>query len=84
VAIPLPSRSIDLDALLTRAATADALNKAGYPISRATLSTKATRGGGPPFRKFGQRVLYRWGDTLEWAQSRLSAPKRSTSEADAS
>ena len=83
MALPTPYLSVDPDALLTRAATADALNKAGYPVARATLATKATRGGGPPFHRFGQRVLYRWGDVLAWAQSRLSAPMRSTSEADA-
>jgi hypothetical protein len=26
---------------------------------------------------------YRWGEGLEWVESRLSAPMRSTSEADA-
>ena len=69
------------DALLPRRQTAEALTAKGYPVSPATLSTKATRGGGPPFRRFGVRVLYRWGDALAWAESRLSAPIRSTSEA---
>jgi len=69
-----------LDTSLTRVQTADALKQAGFPISPATLSTMATRGGGPPYRNFGPRVLYRWGDALEWAQARLSKPRRSTSE----
>ena len=73
----------DPNTLLTRKATAEALNAAGYPVRPATLATKASRGGGPPFRRFGRIPLYRWGDTLDWAQSRLSAPMRSTSEADA-
>jgi hypothetical protein len=73
----------DLDALLMRAPAAEALSEAGYPIARATLATRASRGGGPPFRRFGRVPLYRWGDLLDWAQSRLSAPMRSTSEADA-
>jgi hypothetical protein len=73
----------DPDALLTRNATASALTKEGYPVAAGTLATKAVRGGGPPYRRFGQRVLYRWGDALVWAQSRLSMPMRSTSEADA-
>jgi hypothetical protein len=71
------------DALLTRKATASALDASGFPVAEKTLATKATRGGGPPFRKFGPRPLYRWGDALDWAQSRLSPPMRSTSEADA-
>ena len=73
----------DPNTLLTRKATAEALNAAGYPVRPATLATKASRGGGPPFRRWGRIPLYRWGDTLEWAQSRLGAPMRSTSEADA-
>ena len=36
--------------LLTRDAVATALTDAGFPISGTTLATKATRGGGPPFR----------------------------------
>lgn len=69
-------------ALLTREAVAAALTAAGYPISPRTLATKATRGGGPPYSVFSGRALYRWGDTLEWAQSLMSPPRRSSSEAD--
>jgi hypothetical protein len=72
------------DALLTRDQTAAALTAHGFPVKAKTLSTKATRGGGPPYVLFGPRVLYRWGDALKWAQARLSAPQRSTSEGDAS
>lgn len=73
----------NLDTLLTRRSTAEALTAAGFPVRPATLATKATRGGGPPFRRFGRVPLYRWGDSLDWAKSRLSPPMRSTSEADA-
>jgi hypothetical protein len=71
------------DALLTRDRTAEALTEAGYPIKAKTLATKATRGGGPPFQKFGPRVLYRWAEALAWAQGRLTATRHSTSEQDA-
>jgi hypothetical protein len=67
---------------LTRRRTADALTEAGFPVKEATLATKATRGGGPPYQKFGSRALYRWGDALLWAKGRLSAPRCSTSEGD--
>lgn len=80
-----PSRSViptDLNALLPRDITATALTEAGYPISKATLATMASRGGGPPFQMWGPRVIYRWGTSLAWAQARLSAPVRSTSEID--
>jgi hypothetical protein len=73
-----------LDAHLTREATAAALTSAGYSIKAKTLATKATRGGGPPYRTWGSRVLYRWGDALAWAEKRLSTPRLSTSESDAS
>ena len=69
------------DALLTRKDCAQALTSAGFPVSFATLATKATRGGGPPYRLFGSRPLYRWGDALEWANGMLSAPVANTSEA---
>ena len=72
----------DLDALLTRDQTAAALAAAGFPVRAKTLATKASRGGGPPYQLFGPRVLYRWADALKWAQARLSAPRRSTSEGD--
>jgi hypothetical protein len=77
---PIPTES---DARLTRDQTAAALTAAGFPTKPATLATKATRGGGPPFQRFGLRPLYRWGDTLAWAQSRLSKAVTSTSELDA-
>ena len=76
--IPLNS-----DALLTRTETGAALREAGFPISNATLATQASRGGGPPYQKFGARVLYRWDNALAWAQSRLSEPRCNTSEQSA-
>jgi hypothetical protein len=65
---------------LTRRAAAAALTEAGYPTAPATLATRAVRGGGPVYRRYGPRVLYRWADLLAWAQSCLSPPIRSTSE----
>ena len=73
----------DPDALLTREETAAALTESGYPTSPKTLATKASRGGGPPFHRYGPRVLYRWSIALGWAEKRLSLPIGSTSEEDA-
>ncbi len=73
----------DPDTMLTRDALAVALTAAGYPVSAATLATKATRGGGPEYRLFGRKPLYRWGAGLAWANSRLSKPLRSSSELEA-
>jgi hypothetical protein len=56
---------------LTRGLLAAALTEAGFPISPKTLATKASRptpSAGPPYRRFGTRPLYRWGDALAWAQ----------------
>jgi hypothetical protein len=71
---------IDLDALLTREKVAAALTEAGFPVRSATLATKASRGGGPPYRLYGRRPLYRWGDALEWAVRRTTEPACSSSE----
>jgi len=80
-----PDRVMELkpESLLTRKAAAEALTAAGFPVKVATLATKATRGGGPPYQLFGKKPLYRWSDTLAWAHSRLSPMRRSTSEGDA-
>jgi hypothetical protein len=68
------------DARLTSDQLAAALTETGFPTSSKTLNTQASRGGGPPFQKFGPRRLYRWGTALEWAQGKLSATVSSTSE----
>ncbi len=68
------------DALLSRQQLAAALTAAGFKVAKQTLATKATRGGGPPFRSFGRRPLYRWGDALAWVESRTTPPKMSTSD----
>jgi len=69
------------ETLLTRDQTAAALTAVGFPVKAKTLATKATRGGGPLYRLFGPRVLYRWGDAIAWARARLSKPQSCTSEA---
>jgi hypothetical protein len=70
------------DSLLTRRAAAAALTEAGFPISAATLATLASRGGGPVYRHFGTRVVYRLSDLIAWAESRLGPVIKSTSELD--
>ncbi len=73
----------DPNARLDRKTLALTMTAAGFPISQATLATLASRGGGPAFQLWGRKPLYRWGSALEWAESRLTAPVRSTSEARA-
>jgi hypothetical protein len=74
--------SPDPDRLLRRVEAAAALNRAGFPISSKTLATMVTRGRGPPYQVFGRIPLYRFGDLMRWAAARLTAPRRSSSEAD--
>jgi hypothetical protein len=69
--------------LLTRPRAAQFLTERGYQTAPATLATKATRGGGPEYVRYGRRPLYRPEKLLEWAQARLSKPVCSSSEAEA-
>jgi hypothetical protein len=75
----MSTNNIDLDVRLGRKETAAALTAHGFPIAEATLATMASRGGGPPFSRFGSRVVYKWGDALAWANARLIGPATSTS-----
>jgi hypothetical protein len=70
------------DTLLTRAMASAALTTAGYRVSKATLASMATRGGGPRYRLLGRQPLYRWGDLLDWVESRCHEPKRHSTQGD--
>jgi hypothetical protein len=72
--MPIPSNP---DARLSRQEAAEALTLAGYPIKYRTLVKLATLGGGPSYRLFGAKALYRWADLLSWAQQRETAPRAS-------
>ena len=69
--------------LLTRPKASQFLKDRGFPTACATLATKATRGGGPEYVRYGRRPLYRPEKLLEWAHARLSKPVRSSSETEA-
>jgi hypothetical protein len=69
--------------LLRRAAVAKALQLHGFPVTQATLATKACRGDGPPYVLFGRVPLYRLDHALIWARARLSPQRWSSSEIDA-
>jgi hypothetical protein len=69
------------DTYLPREKVPDALERElGLHTTKTSLATMATRGGGPKFRKFGPRAVYRWGDVVAWAEAKLSAPRGSTAE----
>ncbi len=63
---------------LTRKEAAEFLTERGMPISWRSLGKFATRGGGPTYRIFGFRALYRPDDLLEWAEGRMSEPRENT------
>lgn len=55
----------------------------GVPVSKNTLQKFATVGGGPIYRRFGNKALYVATDMDAWIAEKMSAPMRSTSEHNA-
>jgi hypothetical protein len=68
---------------LDRAEAADYLTGRGLKIKKGTLQKYATTGGGPPYRRFGNKTVYTPDGLDRWVEQKLSAPRRSTSEAEA-
>jgi hypothetical protein len=66
---------------LLRREAAKFLTDHGFPTTANSLQKLATVGGGPIYQLFGNRATYRTEDLLTWGESKLSAPRRSTSEA---
>jgi hypothetical protein len=52
----------------------------GVNLTSRELEKKATTGGGPPYVVFASRCYYDLDEAIAWVQSRMSAPRRSTSE----
>jgi hypothetical protein len=65
---------------LTRQEAADFLTEYGAKTARSTLAKLFCVGGGPACRHIGSRPVYSPDDLLQWAQSRMSAPRKSSSE----
>jgi hypothetical protein len=61
------------EALLTTVQTARALTDMGLPTTEASLATRASRGNGPPFHKFGRNRIYRWSDVAAWGEASPNA-----------
>lgn len=68
---------------LDREEQAAYLNKRGLKYSKHTLQKLASTGGGPKYVIFGNRAVStpEWLD--EWIESRISTPRRHTSEREA-
>ena len=66
---------------MSRRETSEYCHSQGLPAAVATLAKYATIGGGPEFQLFGRFPRYTKEAVDAWIASRLSAPRRSTSEA---
>jgi hypothetical protein len=64
---------------LSRVAAAEHLRERGLKVAPSTLAKLAVIGGGPPFVKFMARALYEPRDLDEWASSKISDKRRTTS-----
>lgn len=69
-AINLPSCLPRPLPVLTREKAAQYLTELGYPITKGCLAKLAVSGGGPAYRHWGRRVLYRPEDLLSWIEER--------------
>ncbi len=55
-------------------------DKFGIRCAKQTLAKLAVIGGGPPYRLAGRTPLYAPNDLDNWALSRISEPRTSTSD----
>lgn len=60
---------------LDRAEAAQYLTERGLRVSKNTLQKWVSVGGGPEYRRFGHRAVYRTEDLDRWAESKLTAPR---------
>jgi hypothetical protein len=65
---------------LSRKETAEFLRAQGLPIKAGTLECLATRGGGPPYHRFGRRAVYDPAEVLAWANARVTIAAETASE----
>lgn len=66
---------------LERSEAAQYLTDRGLRTSKNTLQKYATVGGGPMYRRFGNRAVYTATDLDAWAEKKLTDPRASSSAA---
>jgi hypothetical protein len=69
--------------VLTRERASAFLQDRGYPITAKRLAKLAHEGGGPAYRRWGNRAIYLPSELLSWAHSRASNPQLHSSAHDA-
>lgn len=67
------------DQYLDRRQAAAYINSRGLTYSANTLQKLATVGGGPVYRRFGNRAVYTTTDLDAWIEQKLTPPRASTS-----
>jgi len=67
---------------LSRTEASEYLRDLGLAVAPSTLAKLAVIGGGPPYVKFMSRALYEPRDLHEWAASKISRKRRTTSLAE--
>jgi hypothetical protein len=65
----------------SRSQAAEYLTERGLPITKSTLQKLACTGGGPVYRIWGNRSVYAVEDLDRYAETKLTPPRKSTSEA---
>jgi hypothetical protein len=78
--LPAPKPDWDDDRYLSGREAEQYLRELGLPTKASTLSKYRCIGGGPEYELFGRFPKYRPPALRKWAFSRLSPPKRSTSD----
>ena len=66
---------------VNRREASEFLTRLGLRVAPTTLAKYSCVGGGPTMRHFGRRVVYDVDALLDWANAKLTAPCRSTSDA---
>lgn len=65
---------------LTRQEAAEYLSAKGAPYAKNTLQKFASIGGGPVYRRIGNKTLYAPADLDRWFEEKMSPPITSTSD----
>jgi hypothetical protein len=81
VSRPGDATSMQTKQYLSRREASEYLASRGLRTAVATLAKYATIGGGPEFRSFGRFPRYEPSALDAWIKSKLTDPRRSTSDA---